>query len=416
MEQNKQKLEKSGRESIGVGDRPLLKYYSVPADFKKETVDAYDGLHQKYPDARVLETYGNITIGNPLESGRPADILPEVDLTRLEHYVDYSREKGIDFNYTLNASYMGNKEFTDEGITAISRFLATLHGIGVGSLTVTLPSLIEVIEMLPFDFKIKGSTIYQVTNVNKALELKELGVERIVVDESVNRDFLTLKGIRDAVGENLEVIVNSICIKDCSYRLFHYNQIAGDSIAVAGGCSNSYYPHKCLVRRYRNPGNLLKLTWVRPEDINYYTDIGIRYFKLQGRPRVLKGDPVRAVEAYFKEDYHGDLFELLNMFAPVSSFTVPMDNKKLDGYINHFYKNPGCCRQNCSACRFCETFAKRCIDTGKLEEVYNLAKDYYSQSDPLKESVDAVIAAGSQYTDSKITAEDTVEDNDDFDF
>jgi len=393
-----------------------VNYYSVPADFKKETVDGYDGLHQKYPDARVLETYGNITADNPLESGRPVDILPEVDLRRLEHYVDYSRQKGMDFNYTLNAPYMGNKEFTEEGITVISRFLAKLYETGVRCLTVTLPSLIDVINILPFDFHIKGSTIYQVTNVNKALELKELGVERIVVDESVNRDFRTLKQIREAVGEGVEIIVNSICLKDCSYRMFHYNQIAGDSIAVSSGCSNSYYPHKCLVRRYRSAGNLLKLTWVRPEDIKYYTGIGIRYFKLQGRPRVLKGDPLRAVEAYFKEDYHGDLFELLNMFAPVSSFAVPVDNKKLDGYIKHFYENPGFCGHNCSACRFCEARAKKCIDIGKLEEVYHLAKEYYSQSDPVKENVDAVIAADARHADARITAEDTVQDNDDFNF
>jgi len=393
-----------------------VNYYSVPADFKKDTVDGYDSLHQKYPGARVLETYGNITVDNPLESGRPVDILPEVDLRRLEHYVDYSRQKGMDFNYTLNAPYMGNKEFTEEGITVISRFLAKLYETGVRCLTVTLPSLIDVIKMLPFDFHIKGSTIYQVTNVNKALELKELGVERIVVDESVNRDFRTLKQIREAVGEGVEIIVNSICLKDCSYRMFHYNQIAGDSIAVSSGCSNSYYPHKCLVRRYRSAGNLLKLTWVRPEDIKYYTGIGIRYFKLQGRPRVLKGDPLRAVEAYFKEDYHGDLFELLNMFAPVSSFRVPVDNKKLDGYIKHFYENPGFCGHNCSFCRFCEARAKKCIDIGKLEEVYNLARDYYSQSDPVKENVDAVIAADSQTPDGRITAEDTVQDNDDFNF
>jgi hypothetical protein len=393
-----------------------VKYYSLPADFKKETIDAYHRLNQAYPDTRVLETYGNITINNPLESGRPVDILPAVNLTGLQRYVEYSGERGIDFNYTINASYMGNKEFTEEGITTIYNFLGKLYNAGIRSLTVTLPSLIEIITWFPYDFRIKGSTIYQVTNVNKALELKKMGVERMVVDESLNRDFLTLKRLREAVGEGIEIIVNSICHKDCSYRLFHYNQIAGDSVEVSSGCSNSYFPHKCLVRRYRNSGNLLKLTWIRPEDIKYYTAIGIHYFKLQGRPRVLKGDPVRAAAAYFKEDYNGDLFELLNMFAPVSSFTVPVDNKKLTGFIKHFYDNPGFCRRDCSTCRFCESFANKCIDAGKLAEVYRLARDYYSQSDPVKENVDAVIAAYSQNREEKRMAEDTLQDEEEFDF
>jgi collagenase-like PrtC family protease len=391
-----------------------MKCYSVPADFKKETIDAYDRLNHAYPDSRVVETYGNITIGNELESGRPVDILPQVDLTGLHYYVDYSKQRGIDFNYTINASYLGNKEFTKEGIDKIYHFLGNLYQAGVRSLIVTLPSLIEVITWFPYDFHIKGSTIYQVTNVNKALELKKMGIERMVVDESINRNFSVLKRIREAVGDGIEIIVNSICHKDCSYRMFHYNQIAGDSIEVSSGCSNSYYPHKCLLRRYENSSNLLKLTWVRPEDIKYYTGIGIHYFKLQGRPRVLKGDPVRAVEAYFKEDYQGDLFELLDLFAPVSSFRVPVENKKLDGFIKHFYDNPDFCRRDCAACRYCESFAKKIIDAETLEKVYRLAREYYSRLDPVKENVDAVIAACSQREDIKLIAEDTIQDEGDF--
>jgi len=393
-----------------------MKCYSVPADFKKETIDAYDRLNHAYADSRVIETYGNITIGNEIESGRPVDILPQVDLTGLQYYVDYSKQRGIDFNYTINASYMGNKEFTKEGIDKIYQFLGKLYQAGVRSLTVTLPSLIEVITWFPYDFHIKGSTIYQVINVNKALELKKMGIERMVVDESINRNFSVLKRIREAVGDGIEIIVNSVCHKDCSYRMFHYNQIAGDSIEVSSGCSNSYYPHKCLLRRYKNSSNLLKLTWVRPEDIKYYTSIGIHYFKLQGRPRVLKGDPVRAVEAYFKEDYQGDLFELLDLFAPISSFTVPVENKKLEGFIKHFYDNPGFCRRDCAACRYCESVAQKCIDSGTLEKVYGLAREYFSKLDPVKENVDAVIAAYSQSEDIKLIAEDTIQDEDDFKF
>jgi collagenase-like PrtC family protease len=389
-----------------------MKYFCVPADFKKETIDAYDLLNHAYPDSRVIETYGNITLGNDLESGRPVDILPEVNLAGLRYYIAYSKQRGIDFNYTINSSYMRNREFTREGVSGIYRFLGKLHDAGVRSLTVTLPSLIEVLKQFPFDFRIIGSTIYQVTNVNKALELKKLGVERIVLDESVNRNFKVLKRVRETFGEAVEIIVNSICHKDCSFRMFHYNQIAGDSVEVSSGCSNTYYPHKCLLRRYENSSNLLKLTWVRPEDLKYFTTIGINYFKLQGRPRVLKGDPVRALEAYFKEDYDGDLFELLNLFAPVSSFKVPVDNKKLDGFIKHFYENPDFCTHDCTKCRFCESFAKKCIDPGKVEEVYKSAKEYYSRLDPVKNNVQAVIDV--ETTRKELMAEDILQDDGEF--
>lgn len=392
-----------------------MKYFSVPADFKKETIDDYYHLNQAYKDSRVVETYGNITIGNELESGRPVDILPETDLTDLRHYIDYSRHKGIDFNYTLNASYMQNKELTKEGTAQIYRFLSKLYQAGVRLLTITLPSLVEVVKQNPYgyDFTIIGSTICQVTNVSKAREIEKTGVKRIVVDESVNRNFKVLKRIKESVAIPVEIIANSICHVDCTWRMFHYNQIAGDSIEVSSGCSNSYYPHKCLLRRYERPDNLLRLTWVRPEDIHYYTAIGIHFFKLQGRPRVLKGQPVRAVEAYFKEDYQGDLFELLNLFAPVSSFKAPVDNKKLGGFIKHFYDHPGFCGHDCEKCRFCQSFAQKSIDAGKVEEVYLLAKEYYSKIDLLKKNIDAVV--DSETEKKKLIAEDTISDEGEFD-
>jgi len=391
-----------------------MKYYTMPADFKKETIDKYARLNQVYRDSRVKETYGNITAGNELESGRPVDILPEVDLKTLSSYIRYSRERNIDFNYTINASYMENREFTRQGVTAIYDFLSKLYDAGVRSLIVTLPSLIEILSWFPFDFRIKASTICQVTNVNRALELKRMGVERMVADESINREFNVLKAIATAVDETVEIIVNSICYKDCTYRMFHYNQIAGDSLSPAGGTGNNYYPHKCLLRRYETAGNLLKLTWVRPEDIKYYTAVGINHFKLQGRPRVLKGDPVRALEAYFKEDYQGDLMDLLNLFAPVSSFHIPLDNKKLAGFIKHFYENPGFCRHDCHHCGFCESFAAKCIDARTLKKVHGLAKEYYSQLDPVKANVTDLLNSCTQK--KKAFAQNTRPVDKEFDF
>ena len=391
-----------------------MRYFSMPADFKKETIDAYWKLGQAYQDARVIETYGNITIGNELESGRPRDTLPELDLEGLRSYVEYSRQKGIDFNYTVNSSYMHNRELTKEGMFTIYKFLGKLYDAGVRSLTITLPSLMNVVQELPYDFRLKASTICQVTNVNKALELKGMGVERIVVDESINRKFNVLTRIRETFGEKVEIIVNSICHMDCSYRMFHYNQASGDSVEVSSGCSNSYYPHRCLLRRYKDAANLLKLTWVRPGDIKYYTSIGINYFKLQGRTRILKGDPVRAVEAYFKEQYRGDLFDLLNLFAPVSSFNVPVENEKLEGYIKHFYENRDFCRSDCPACGFCRNFAKRRIDVDKVEEVYRLARDYYSEVDPVKENVESLMNFETEQ--AKAAVEDTQPVDGDFDF
>jgi collagenase-like PrtC family protease len=354
-----------------------MKYFSVPADFNKKTIDKYARLNEVYRDSRLVETYGNITVDNRMGSGRTVNLLPGVGLDELAEYAAYSREKNIDFNYTMNVSCMGNREFESETIAVIKTFLGELYEAGVRWLTVTMPSLIELIRSTKYDFRLKASTICQVTNPDKALAYKRMGVDRIVVDESVNRDFKTLERIGNCFGSGVEIIANVICYKNCIYRMFHYNQISGDSIDQANKTSCDFFVNRCVLQRYQNISNLLRINWIRPEDLHYYTGTGIDYFKLQGRQAVLRGDPVKALEYYFKEDYDGDLMELLDMFDPMTRFRVGMDNKELAGFIDAFYRKENFCKNDCTGCSYCETFAKKCIDFKKAEEAVNMAGEFY---------------------------------------
>lgn len=266
-----------------------MKYFNIPADFKMETIDKYDELNQQYSDSKVIETYGQITLGNRIGSGRAYDLIPKLDITGLQKYIDYSAQKNIGFNYTMNTTCMGNKEFTKQGINEILGFLDELYAAGVRSLTVTLPSMIEIIRLKNYDFEIKASTVCQIINANKALAYKNLGVDKIVIDESINRDFEMLKRIRNAFGEKVEVITNVICHKNCIYEMFHHNQTSHDDGIRSGDSSATYYSHRCMMKRSENFANIMKLAWIRPEDLKYYTGIGINYFKLQGRQAILKG-------------------------------------------------------------------------------------------------------------------------------
>ena len=364
-----------------------MKYFSIPADFRTETIDSYAGLNERYKNSKVGETYGQITIGSGFESGRPGVGLPQLGLNELENYIKYSKERNIDFNYTINASYMGNREFTQDGINQVKNSLHQLYEAGVRSLTVAMPSLLELVRATGLDFKIKASTICQIINANHALSFKKTGVDRIVTGESINRDFEALKEIRAAFGEKVEIIVNSICHIDCVNRMFHYNQIAGDAFHVSNDASRDYYPHRCLIKRHENMENILKLSWVRPEDIKHYCAIGINYFKLQGRQLVLNGDPVRAVECYFKEEYDGNLLDLLEMFTSAYAFRVFIDNKKLAGFLEPFYGEKGFCRHNCSTCGYCKAFAQKCMDSDKAAEISLLTNKFYSEYDRFTEMI-----------------------------
>ncbi|MFW6151719.1 MAG: U32 family peptidase [Verrucomicrobiota bacterium] len=366
-----------------------MKYFCMPADFTRGTIDAYARLNRKYGESQVLETYGNVSVANIMASGRPVASIPQVDFEQLSDYVGYSRKKGFDFCYTINASYMQNQEFTSDGIKKIKGFLNKLEQAGVRCVIVALPSLMELIRESGYDFEIKASVISQINTANKAMAFKKMGVDRISLDESINRDFDSLKRIRDSFGNKVEVIVNSVCHQDCHYRMFHYNQISGDSVDFSNEVSSTYYKSRCAIRLCDDVSGFLKITWIRPEDLRYYTNIDIEYFKLQGRQTVLRGDPARTVEYYFKEEYDGELKDLLFMFAPADNFRLKIQNKSLDGFIKPFAEVNGFCAKDCTSCNYCENFARKVIDYDDTRNSLREVHDYLAANDPYKKIINA---------------------------
>lgn len=346
-----------------------MKYYSLPADFKTETLDCYLSLNEKYQDSKVQETYGNITLGNIYGSGRSADTLPELDKEKLRQYVRYSLDHGIKFDYTLNAPSLKNLELTKSGLEKIKEFLKSICDIGIDSMTVSMPSLMEIVKMLAPEIHIKASAISSINTPNKALAYKEFGADRIVVEEAVNRDFGTLKNIVKAFGENVEVITNVVCYRNCIYRQFHYNSYIFDSIEY--GSNYKYYITRCSQRMLNNPSVFLKNSWIRPEDINEYEKIGINHFKIQGRDVIKSANPAKAVEHYFMENFDGNLWELIMLFDKNFIPSVYIDNKKLDGFIRPFVDHEGFCKNMCDSCGYCDSFVDKAMDVSKIDRFRN---------------------------------------------
>lgn len=358
-----------------------MKYFSMPADFKTRTLDRYDELNRRYDDSLIIETYGQLTSGGILNSGRDIDMIPEVDYKVLENYVNHSNKLGIDFNYTLNPSCMGNVEFSRRGIREIARTLKILYNMGIPILTVTTPALFELINSLEFKFKVKASAICEIMSPDKALFYKNAGVARVVVDPDITRDFRKLRHICQIMAGDVELIVNNVCYKNCAYKMFHYNHEAHCVPGNAVQDFNDYYYSRCAMQKAGHLGNVIRLNWVRPEDLKYYIETGIHYFKIQGRQNVLQGDPVKTVECYMREDFDGNLYDLITIFAPYTSFQPYIDNKKLDHFVKKFFDDPDFCRNVCARCKYCERFAKKSMDQGQAAELNKKALAYFEEVD-----------------------------------
>ncbi|MDR1769429.1 MAG: U32 family peptidase [Hungatella sp.] len=340
-----------------------MKLFTIPADFRKSTLEIYEEFNDKYPMAKIVETYGQMVEGKLTQSGRMCESLPQVGIKELEDYVAYSQKKGMGFNYTFNASCISNYEGTTKGIQEIKTLIKTLWNIGINTFTVALPEIMELIKYTLPQSKIVVSTICEVNSIQKIYLYKNLGVDRIVVDADINRDLKLLKRMAEIFGNGIEVIANNLCYQNCGYKMFHYNH---DSHYINEKNGGAYYSSRCAIQKYSKKENVLKLNWIRPEDIHLYEMAGIRYFKLQGRPSVLNGNPWKAIQAYSEENYEGNLCDVLMLFSP-SPYATIIDNKKLDGFLEGFCTNTSVQNFDCPKCSHCLSYAEKSV----TESTYN---------------------------------------------
>jgi len=321
---------------------------------------------------------------------RPGFVLPQVDRNHVGQYIKACHERGLEFSYLLNAPCLGNLQYSKKGYGQLIELLEWIDQSGADAVTIGLPYLIDLVRKRFPRLKVKVSTTARVNTVRKALQYEDMGVEEIIIDEHINREFKTLEAIRKAVKCNLELIVNNICLWQCPYNYEHVNH---DGHASREGEEEDYcylqYPgYLCLYRKLTDPVELLKSPWIRPEDIPHYEAIGYEHFKITERFKKTSL-LLEHVKAYENRRYNGNLLDLFTLprkgaFTPVhlEYFIKPehvnimkiselekvfdlevreliqMDNRKLDGFIEFFKKND-CNQTTCSACRYCETVFER---------------------------------------------------------
>ncbi len=340
---------------------------------------------------------------------RPGFVLPQVNREYVKRYIQACHQKGMEFSYLLNAPCLGNLQYSRKGYNQIIDLLEWVDDAGADSVVVGVPYLIELIRKRFPRLKVKASTTARVNTVRKALQYEDMGVEEIIIDEHINREFKTLEAIRKAVQCNLEILVNNICLWQCPYNYEHVNH---DGHASREGeeeenCYLQYPGYLCLYRKLTEPVELLKSPWIRPEDISHYEALGYNHFKITER---FKRTPllVEHVKAYENRRYDGNLLDLFTLprkgaFTPLhlEYFIKPehvnimkvselekvfdlevrqliqMDNRKLDGFIEHF-KKMDCNQTSCSQCLYCEKVFEKVavVDHEGIHNASRKVKDF----------------------------------------
>lgn len=337
--------------------------FTVPSDFKKESVKKFIEMNENL-EIKATEFYGSIRTSK-IGSGRKFLELENVELEQLKEYVQYCNRNGIKFNYTLNVSCNSDNEFTKEGKQELIDEITKLVNIGIKDFTVVLPSIISIFNEEFPDVDITLSIIAGVDTVSKMKYFCEYeNIKNIYIHEKLYRQTKLMKELIDVAhkyNKKVGMIVNSICLSDCPFRDFHYAYVSHAS-KEKNCVIPEYYGTLCALEKIKDKRNVLSASWVRPDDLKFYIDLGIDRFKISGREMFAnKANMHRVVEVFNKGEFEGNLIELFMCFTKCAYSEIfdIQNNKAVGNYITSILNEKIECHQNgCNNCNNCKEVLK----------------------------------------------------------
>ncbi len=371
--------------------------FSVATNFDDELLRALKG----YP---VVEVFGKLP-RDSVGGGRASYMLAPVSRRTLKRHVAEARKRGIRFNYLLNPACLGNREFRRWGQRRIETLLGWLGEIGVEAVTVCIPLLLELVKRRYPQFVVRVGVFARVATPQQAKFWEEMGADGITLDPLlVNRDFVLLQQIREAVRCDLQLIPNSDCLLYCPLAPYHMVCLSHASQRGYSPFMVDYCFLTCTAARLQDPVNYVRAVWIRPEDLYRYEALGYHDFKILERNAPTEV-MVERVRAYAIRQYPGNLLNLIQPYgysspggtylhrglfwslrygfnpfrlnlkqslrirrlaammgmlrAPEGQARVILHNHKLHGVLDHLPQ--GCAGRDCDRCRYCHGWAEQAV-------------------------------------------------------
>jgi collagenase-like PrtC family protease len=362
--------------------------FCVPCNWDYGLLDSLDSVE-------IHSLYGKLS-HDEIGGGRPFYKLPKPTKKFAVNYINLVRKKAINFNYLLNSSCTGNNEFTKDGHKAIIELLSWIVSAGANYVTVAIPYIAELVKKKFPKIKISASKMAFISTTRQAKFWEDLGADEITINPDINRNLKRLEQIKKSVSCDLILLVNEACLYHCPYVYYHVNS---DSHASQTGNIKTYICYSrifCEETFTRDKSEIIKSTFIRPEDLNFYEEIGVRRFKLVGRSRPTEWI-LNALNAYSLKKYEGNLAQILGTFSlhhevssgnlkdfiklnDIKSFEtleelrkstlfrphISIDNRKLDNFFKYF-KYSDCENTTCEKCGYCKRYANKTVFIDKRE-------------------------------------------------
>ena len=324
--------------------------FSMPYDGNPEII--YDLIHTRETE-KCKNTVDEIYFSDSAiyGSGRvPKKGINTIDTIKLIHKND------IRANLVINSTCDGTKAYDLKTIERLVKVITKLHRTcKLDALTIANPLLIQTIKNRLPQIHITASVLGEIDSVQRAIFYDKLGADVIVPDRDINRDFKTLKEIKEAIGTKLRIMVNEGCMYRCPYRIFHFNYMA--HLSKENKSPTDHFFNNCSLIDKMDPFQVFKSNWIRPEDTGKYKEI-TALFKISGRTR--DEDWINnTTKAYLNGTYEGNILDLMdsNLHIFQKRFNAYIDNARLVD----FHTKVTQCDKNCNKCNYCESTATKLL-------------------------------------------------------
>ncbi len=317
-----------------------------------------------YKESEGLKDVAEVYMaGSPDVMGSGRATLHAALVDEIKEQTAYAHQHNVKLNIVMNPSCLGGYHLTLHGYKTFDWYFNELAKAGVDGVTVAEPYFVELLREHSMETVI--SCVAHVDSPQRAEFFEALGADAIAVDTNINRDFRILKAIQKAVHCDIRVLVNEGCLYKCPFRHAHFNLFSHITSSRASSSQNAqvqppntfgdYYFDKCISIRVRDPSQIIRSPWIRPEDLKAYEAIGIDEFKISGRANAVRWI-LNCMEVYHRRELKGNLLEVLDCPSELR-YTFYLDNGLLDGCIEQ-WKN---CKKICDDCRYCDELTSKVL-------------------------------------------------------
>lgn len=283
------------------------------------------------------------------EEGDPDELEAALrrDLTRL-------RNAGVKLDLLLNANCYGGEAMS---VALKSRIVDIVEKLDSWECrpeicTTSSPFVAHVLKGSFPGIEVRASVNMRLTTLQAFRYLAPL-FDSYYLGRDVQRNLDTVKLFSDwchANGKKICILANSGCLRNCPWQTYHDNLIAHSDDAMKAKNVDGWCPHLCwtMYRDSANFAEVLKSTWIRPEDLHRYEGL-VDVVKLATRQHA---NPDMVISAYERGAFEGNLLDLFEPGFSPAFFPQFIDNV---AFPPGWFDRASSCPRECTQCEYCES-------------------------------------------------------------